>query len=107
MSNPNELISWLKYLDIEYLDDASCKALSSLDINNPSDQPEIIRIAMKNEIMELNEISLSSMKKILYELENFSDLDIESVMENVEMPFHCHLHNYRGFFKQVKEYFFN
>ena len=107
MSNPQKIISWLKYLDIEYLDDASCEALSSLDINNSSDQLEVIRVAMQNEIAGLNEVSRASMKKILDEVESYPESEVKLVIERVGMPFQEPLQDYKAFFRQVRDYFFH
>jgi hypothetical protein len=105
--DPEDIITLLMYLDIEYLDDASCDALSSLDINNPSDQMEIIRLAMHDEIMRLNEISRVSMKKILDEMESYPEAEVRRmIIERVGMPFQEPLQDYKAFFKRVYDYFF-
>ena len=91
MSNPQKIISWLKYLDIEYLDDACCEALSSLDINSPSDQMEIIRLAMQSEIAELNEISRASMEKVLDEVENYPESEVRLFTRQLRFAIKRHI----------------
>lgn len=107
MSNPQKIISWLKYLDVEYLDDSHCEALSSLDINKPSDQTEIIRLAMQDEVAGLNEISRASMRKILDEVEEYPESEVRLVIERVGMPFQDSLQDYKAFFRRVHDYFFH
>lgn len=104
MNHSQDIISWLKYLDIEYLDDASCDALAALDINDPSDQMEIIRLAIESEFANLNDISKASMRRILDEVEGHPEHEVRLIVERVGMPFKEPLQNYKAFFRRISEY---
>lgn len=107
MSNSEKLISWLKYLDVEYLDDATCEALAKLNINNPNDVAEIVSLAMKNEVVNLNEISRKSMKNILDEVGSYPENSVRHLIERIGMPFDEPLINYKVFFSRVRELLFS
>lgn len=81
------LVSWLKYLDIEYLDDAVVVELSKFDINDPQQRREMIGIAIVPEFATLNEKSKESLKEILAECKNCTDVELEGVFARVGMPF--------------------
>jgi hypothetical protein len=106
MTNAQRIVSWLKYLDVEYIEEDLCKALAELDINNPADHEQIIHLAMDEEVNQLNEISRESMKKILGEVDGYPEIEVRQVIERVGMPFHEPLIEYRKFFRSVNEHFF-
>jgi hypothetical protein len=101
------LVSWLKFLDVEYLDDATCEALANLNINEIADQVKIIDLAMRDEFNSLNETSRVSMIAILDEVSKYPDSAVRAVIERVGMPFNEPLLDYRTFFEVVKEQLFS
>jgi len=82
-----KLISWLKHLDIEYLDDSAAVELSKFDINDPRQQREVIGLAIVPEFEALNEKSRDSLKNILSDCKKCTDAELESVFSRVGMPF--------------------
>ncbi len=102
MINSYNLISWLKYLDVNYLDDDICETLSRFNINNPLDQDEIIKLAILPEFFLLNEISKKELKQTLVELESYSDEELLKITTLVGMPFNEELADYKAFFRKVQ-----
>lgn len=82
-----KLVSWLKHLDIEYLDDATAAELSRFDINDPQQQREVIAIAIAPEFAALNEKSKESLKNILMECKECTDAELGRVFSKIGMPF--------------------
>lgn len=107
MNDAEKLVSWLKYLDVEYLDDALCEALAKLNINEKSDQEKIIDLAMRDEVNSLNETSRLSMMTILGEVSGYPDSAVRAVIERVGMPFEEPLLDYMAFFEVVKDQLFS
>lgn len=103
MNDSEKLISWLKYLDIEYLDTASCEELSVLNINDPADQVKIINIAIRDEFNSLNNISQLSMMRILDEVNDYPESATREVMSRVGMPFNETLIDYKSFFEMIRK----
>jgi hypothetical protein len=101
-ANSQHLISWLKYLDIEYLSDELSWDLALLDVNSPSDQERIIALAIVPEYTALNEISKKSMMKILDEVASYPEADVKGLLARVGMPFRDELLDYRAFFEKVR-----
>ena len=82
-----DLISWLKYFDIEYLDDELGAELAELDINDSGDLLRAIRIAIEPEFRSLNEVSRKSMRAVLNRALAASEEELEYVFSRVGMPF--------------------
>ena len=95
------LISWLKYFDIEYLDDDLCAVLSQFDINNPTHQIEVIRIALAPKFQALNEISKASMRCILKSALTAEEDELGPVFCRIAMPFARELENRKDFLLQI------
>ena len=107
MNDPQNLISWLKYLDVEFLDHKLCIELSKLDINNPDDQKVIIRTAIQPEYEALNETSKKAMELILVESEDQSEIDVIKVFERVGMPFQNELVDCKAFLRRIRVILFS
>lgn len=85
---PHEgLVSWLKFFDIDYLDNSVCNQLSELDINSPSDRAAAIQLAIRPELESLNEVSKSSMLQVLRDALTASDSELAPLFERISMPF--------------------
>ncbi|UTY57191.1 hypothetical protein [Massilia sp. erpn] len=76
MSNAQLIISWLKYIDENFLSEERYQVLSSLDINDPVEQEQIILITMQEEIRGLNKISRISMLRILDEVQDYQEAEV-------------------------------
>ena len=96
-----DLVSWLKYLDIEYLDDEISRELSKLDINDHGDQRRVIEKAIAPEFSRLNEISKESLKRILAAGTALTNSDTDSIFSRVGMPFPDELVDRQGFLREV------
>jgi hypothetical protein len=101
-TNPQHLISWMKYLDIEYLDDELSEQLSPFDVNDPSDQDRIIELAIEPEFAALNDTSKKSLMQILYEVNDYPEADVRKLLARVGMPFREQLVDYKAFFDRVR-----
>ena len=102
--NPHEheaLISWLKYFDIEYLDDDLCAVLSQFDINNSTQQIEVIRIALVPEFQALNDITKASMRCILKSALSAKEEELGPIFFRIAMPFAREVENRNGFLSQI------
>jgi hypothetical protein len=85
---PHEgLVSWLKFFDIDYLDNSVCNQLSELDINCPAERAAAIQLAIRPEFESLNEISRSSMLQVLNGALTASDSELAPLFERISMPF--------------------
>lgn len=86
--HPHEgLVSWLKFFDIDYLDNNVCNQLSEFDINSPSKRTEAIQLAIRPKFEALNEVSKSSMLEVLYGALNASDSELAPLFDRISMPF--------------------
>ena len=106
LNNPEKIISWLKYLDNEYLDDSKCVSLSELNINDAADHDRIIDIAMREEVCSLNAISRSSMLSALDEISNYPEDAVRKIIKRTGMPFNQELLDYVTFFRRVRNRLF-
>lgn len=85
---PHEgLVSWLKFFDIDYLDNSLSNRLSELDINDIVERAKAIRLAIIPEFESLNEISKSSMLQVLNGALTASDTELAPLFERISMPF--------------------
>lgn len=107
MNNSEKMISWLKYLDVEYLDDSTCEALAKLNINDVTDHDEIINLAMHDEVGSLNEISRMSMMRILDEISTYPESAVRKLIARIGMPFDEPLLDYEAFFSRVRQQLFS
>jgi hypothetical protein len=90
MPVPHEaLISWLKYFDVEYLDEECCAKLSLLDPNEPAQFRQAVEIAVLPDFRNLNGISRQSLRKVLQTAVSASDSELAQAFARVEMPFSC------------------
>jgi hypothetical protein len=84
---PHEgLMSWLKFFDIDYLDDSVCNRISEIDINRPAELAEAIQLAVSPEFESLNELSRASMLQVLNSALTASDKELAPLFERVSMP---------------------
>lgn len=81
------LVSWLKLLDVEYLDDQLIEELSLLNINTPADRKKVIELAVLPEFNACNQTSQASMLHILKLALEAHQSEIEPFFERVGMPF--------------------
>lgn len=102
MKNPQKLIAWLQYLDVEYVNDDLSEQLSKLNINDPTDQEAIIKMAILPEFITLNETSKKSMRLVLQEIDDYPESVASKVVERVGMPFTESLVDYRAFFDRIR-----
>ena len=82
-----DLISWLKYFDIEYLNDAECDRLSVLDINDKAQMREALALAVMPEFEALNPTSKKSMLAVLENALSANEQELQPVFDRVAMPF--------------------
>lgn len=102
-----KLISWLKYFDVEYVDNDMCEVLSKLDINDPKQQVEAINLAVVSGFFALNDKSKSSMKEILADCKNRPESELEPVFSRVGMPFVEPVMKRREFLQSIWNVVFN
>ena len=99
---PHEgLVSWLKFFDIDYLDNSVCNRLSELDINSPAECAEAIQLAVSPEFESLNEISRASMLQVLNGALTASDKELTPLFERVSMPFQNEILDRRQFLHSI------
>lgn len=60
-----DLVSWLKYFDDNYLSDEDADLISELDINDSSEQRKIIEVLIKPEFQAMDKLNKQSFYKIL------------------------------------------
>ncbi|MYM27436.1 hypothetical protein GTP58_03780 [Duganella sp. CY15W] len=106
MKNCVQFMSWLKYLDVEYIDGTKWESLTKLDINDPKHWSQIIDLAMREDVASLNAISKQAMKAVLDDLEDFSEREVKDLMDRICMPFETPMHDYAAFFRIVRQEFF-
>ncbi|MET1081252.1 MAG: hypothetical protein ABWY06_24870 [Pseudomonas sp.] len=104
--NPEKLIAWLKYLDVEYLDDSVTDVLVNLKINDVADQEEIINLAMKEEVNSLGEDYRLSLLRILDEVTSYPENEAREIIGRIGMPFDEPLLDYKAFFSRVRKQLF-
>ncbi|UUZ47699.1 hypothetical protein LP420_31800 [Massilia sp. B-10] len=100
-------MSWLKYLDIEYLDEITFNKLSDFDINDPSDWSNIVEVAMRDEAINFNPVSRVSMIAVLDDLAGYPKSEVRRLLERVTMPFDAPLRDYISFFQYVRRELFD
>ena len=81
------LISWLKYFDNSYLDEACCAKISLLDPNEPLQFRQAVRLAVLPDFRRLNSISTQSLREILRAAVSATDSELAPVFSRVEMAF--------------------
>ncbi len=96
------LISWLKYLDIEYLSYEEAIQLSVLDINNPEQMQETFRLAVLPEFNALNPVSKISMRSVLKEALSATEEELQPVFDRVGMPFPQPVASKQAFLKALQ-----
>lgn len=106
MKNCEVLMSWLKYLDVEYIDDTKWESLTKLDINDPKHWRRIIDLAMREDVANLNAISNQSMKAVLDDLEDFPEREVKKLMDRICMPFEAPMRDHIAFFRIVRQELF-
>lgn len=99
-------MSWLKYLDIEYLDDTTLNRLSEFDINDPKDWSSIVELAMREDATSFNSVSRVSMTAVLDSLACYPEREVRRLLERVTMPFDAPLRDYLPFFQYVRQELF-
>lgn len=107
MKESEKFMSWLKYLDIEYLDDATFDRLSEFDINNPGDWGNIVELAMREDATSFNSVSRVSMIAVLDNLAGYPEREVRMLLERVTMPFDAPLQDYLPFFQYVRQELFD
>lgn len=105
--NSAKFISWLKYLDIESLDEITINALSNFDINDPKDWSNIVEIAMRGEEISFNPVFRASMIAVLDDLAGYPEIEVRGLLERVAMPFDAPLRDYISFFQYVRRKLFD
>lgn len=101
-----ELVSWLKFLDVEYLDECTAVELAKYDINEKQQQLEVFEIAIKPEFDALNKISQEALKVILFDGIKLSNAELEAVFSRIAMPFSSPVTDQRAFLCLVRDYIF-
>lgn len=100
--NPDDLLaSWLVPLHIEYQDDAFYSQLMELDINDPSDQDEIIERAIVPDYRASNSISKKSFMRVLDELPDYPESGVRHALWSAG-PLTERLQDYMSFFDKVR-----
>lgn len=107
MKSSEEFMSWLKYLDIEYLDEITLNTLSEFDINDPSDWSNIVEVSMRDEAIRFNSVSRVSMIAVLDNLAGYPESEVHRLLERVTMPFKTPLQDYISFFQYVRRELFD
>ncbi|MCS0630320.1 hypothetical protein NX786_13335 [Telluria mixta] len=103
-----DFMSWLKYLDIEYLNETTCNAVSDLDINDPTDWSSIIELTMREDVTSFSSAARASMIKVLDDLADYPELEVRKLIdERVAMPFDTPLRDYLPFFEHVRRVLFD
>lgn len=98
-----DLVSWLKFFDIEYLDDGLCNQLSELDVNSIVERAEAIRLAVSPEFFALNEVSKTSMLRVLNSALAASDEELAQLFERISMPFQSEVTDRRQLLQSLLE----
>ena len=107
MKNSEKLMSWLKYLDIEYLDEITFNRLGDFDINDANDWSNIVELAMRDEAISLNPISRVQAIAVLDDLAGYPECEVRKLLERVTMPFDAPLRDYISFFQYVRRALFD
>lgn len=102
-SEHEALISWLKYFDVEYIDDSLVERLSRLDINNHEQMVDAIQLAVIPEYQALNSVSKQSMIRILDRAVLANDEELRLFFERVAMPFHDTVKSETTLLKSIQE----
>lgn len=98
-----ELISWLKYLDIEYLSGSEADRLSVFDINDQKQRREVFLQAVLPEFNAMNAVSKKSMLVVLENALNASEQELQGIFSRVSMPFATEVFSRKLFLQTLKE----
>jgi len=82
-----DLRSWLKYLDDNYLTDENANLISQLDINILSEQRKIIEILIKPEFQEMDQTNKQNFYKILEIALNSEETKLNSVFDSMSFGY--------------------
>lgn len=82
-----DLISWLKYLDVEYLSGSEADLLSVFNINDQEQRRQVFMLAVLPEFDALNDVSKKSMLAILENALKASEQELQDIFNRVSMPF--------------------
>jgi hypothetical protein len=107
MKDFEKFMSWLKYLDLEYLDETTFNRLSEFDINDPNDWHNIVELAMREDATSFNPVSRVSMIALLDKLPSYPEREVRGLLERVTMPFDAPLQDYCAFFQYVRQELFD
>jgi len=98
---PDDLMSWLKCMHIEYLDDRLYSELMQLDLNDPRQLAELIERTFLPEFVACNATSKKSLLAVLEELPSFPEASVRAMLWSAG-PLAESLKDYRSFFEVVR-----
>jgi len=90
-----DLRSWLKYFDDNYLTDKNAKLISQLDINVMTEQRKIIKILIRPEFQNMDQINKQNFYKIL-------EIALNSIFDSMSFGYVGEVLDKRTLLKNIK-----
>jgi len=90
-----DLRSWLKYFDDNYLTDKNVKLISQLDINVMTEQRKIIKILIRPEFQNMDQINKQNFYKIL-------EIALNSIFDSMSFGYVGEVLDKRTLLKNIK-----
>lgn len=81
------IVSWLKYFDLEYLSESLFSELSSLSADDSTTLERAVVLAVLPEFRGLNEVSKTSMLRILDLAISVDEHELKPYFDRICMPF--------------------
>lgn len=100
--NPDNIISLIKFLDENFLDDNQYEETRMLNINDPEDQRVIIRKIIVPGFLSMNKITQDHLKSVVSEF-LYVDKEYQSIFDSISTPFDFSEVNFKDFVKIIRE----
>jgi hypothetical protein len=83
---PQNLMVWLRYIDVNGLNDAEGRELSSVDINDEMQLNKLILNWVKPRYLEWDERNRQDMRLILEQSAHWKTKDIMAIFDQIQFP---------------------